>query len=319
VRGTDPHHQIGWDPELRSFSGAARRARYPILELGYMEVARVAESRTDALAEGTRVAVAYGHRTDRSVDPGAAVVIPVPDELDPVLGIFLAQLGPICVNGLLHAAAAFGGPTAGLEAGVRGKVVMVTGAGVIGLISALLAVQHGAADVLIAEPSPERRAVAAALNLTAIDDAADGAWTAAKQRWQHGRGDHGADLVLQCRGHDRSLATGLKALRPQGVVVDLAFYQDGARHVRLGEEFHHNGLAIVCAQISRVPRGMAAVWSRQALAAVTLDLLRERGADLRQHLVTDVVPFEDGPALLRDLAARRRHALQAVLRFAAER
>jgi hypothetical protein len=113
------------------------------------------------------------------------------------------------------------------------------------------------------------------------------------------------------------LATGLKALRPQGVVVDLGFYQGGAGAVRLGEEFHHNGLAVVCAQISRVPRGMAGAWPRAALAAATLDLLRERGDDVRRHLVTDVVPFEEGPALLADLACRRLPAppLQAVLRF----
>jgi threonine dehydrogenase-like Zn-dependent dehydrogenase len=127
--------------------------------------------------------------------------------------------------------------------------------------------------------------------------------------------------VLQCRGHDAALATGLKALRPQGTVVDLGFYQAGAEAVRLGEEFHHNGLAVVCAQIGRVPRGMAGAWPRTALAEVTLDLLRERGDDVRRHLVTDVLPFEEGPRLLADLAGRRLAAppLQAVLRFGPER
>jgi threonine dehydrogenase-like Zn-dependent dehydrogenase len=179
----------------------------------------------------------------------------------------------------------------------------------------MLAVRHGAADVVVEDPSPERRAVAEALGLATVD--ADGAWQAVKQRWRHGTGDAGADLVLQCRGHDSALATGLKALRPQGVVVDLGFYQGGAEAVRLGEEFHHNGLSVVCAQISRVPRGMAADWPRPALAGVVLDLLRDRGDDVRRHLITDVVPFDDGPALLADLAGRRLPAppLQAVLRF----
>jgi threonine dehydrogenase-like Zn-dependent dehydrogenase len=187
---------------------------------------------------------------------------------------------------------------------------------VVGLLSALLAVQHGAAAVAVAEPSAERRAVAEALGLATVDDGDGEGWLAVKRRWRHGPGDAGADVVLQCRGHAGSLATALKALRPQGVVVDLAFYQGGAGPVRLGEEFHHNGLSIVCAQIGRVPRGMAAAWPRRALAAVTLDLLRERGAGIRTHLVTDVVPFEEGPRLLADLAARRRPTLQAVLRFA---
>ena len=317
VRGTDPHHQVGWDPDLRAFGVPGPRAGYPIRGLGYMEVGRVTESRSDALAEGALVAVNHGHRTGRCADPGTRPVIPVPDDLDPLLGIYLAQMGPICVNGLLHAAAALLGPAADVGDGVRDRCVLVTGAGVIGLLSALLAVQHGAADVLVVETSPERRAVAAALGLATVDEADGTAWLAVKDRWRHGPGDAGADVALQCRGHDVSLATALKALRPQGVVVDLGFYQGGARAVRLGEEFHHNGLALVCAQIGRVPRGMADAWPRTALAAVTLDLLRERGREIREHVVTDVLPFEDGPRLLADLAERRLPSppLQAVLRF----
>jgi threonine dehydrogenase-like Zn-dependent dehydrogenase len=317
VRGTDPHHQVGWDGELRAFGEGGPRAGYPVLGLGYMEVGRVTESRSAALAEGARVALAYGHRTGRCVDPTRTLVVPVPDDLDPLLGIYLAHMGPICVNGLLHAAAALAGPDAALDAGVRDRRVLVTGAGVIGLVTALLAGQHGAAEVLVAEPSPERRATAAALGLATVDDADGQAWAEVKRRWRAGPGDHGADLVLQCRGHDTALATALKALRPQGVVVDLGFYQGGATGVRLGEEFHHNGLSVVCAQISRVPRGMAGAWPRSALAAVTLDLLRDRGDDVRRHLVTDVLPFDEGPRLLADLAGRRLPSppLQAVLAF----
>jgi threonine dehydrogenase-like Zn-dependent dehydrogenase len=315
VRGTDPHHQLCWDAELCSFRPDGERAGYPIRGLGYMEVGRVTESRTAALAEGARVALAVGHRTGACVDPAVRPLVPVPDDLDPLLGVYLAQLGPICVNGLLHAAAALAGPGAAVDAGVRDRYVLVTGAGVIGLLSAMLAVRHGAASVLVAEPSPERRALAGGLGLDTVDDAGGHGWLAVKEAWRHGPGDHGADVVLQCRGHDVALATALKALRPQGVVVDLAFYQAGVGAVRLGEEFHHNGLAVVCAQIARVPRGMAPAWPRSALAAVTLDLLRQRGDDIRRHLVTDVVPFDAGPAMLADLAARRRATMTAVLAF----
>jgi threonine dehydrogenase-like Zn-dependent dehydrogenase len=315
VRGTNPQQRSHWDPELRSFRPDGPPAGYPVPKLGYMEVGRVTESRTPALAEGSLVAMAYGHRTGRCADPGADVVVPVPDDLDPLLGVYLAQMGPICVNGLLHAAAHLAGPASGVDAGVRGRHVLVTGAGVIGLLSALLATEHGAAAVAVAEPSVERRALAEALGLATVDDADGQGWLAVKEQWRHGPGDAGADVVLQCRGHDDSLATALKALRPQGAVIDLAFYQGGAPTVRLGEEFHHNGLAIVCAQIGRVPRGMAEAWPRAALAAVALDLLRARGADIRRHLVTDVVPFDEGPELLADLAGRRRATVQAVLRF----
>jgi threonine dehydrogenase-like Zn-dependent dehydrogenase len=325
VRGTDPQHRLSWDADLGAFRPDRPPAAYPIRSLGYMEVGRVTESRTPAMTEGALVAMTYGHRTGRCADPSSMTVVPVPEDLDPVLGVYLAQMGPICVNGLLHAAADLAGPSAGVDAGVRGRCVLVTGAGVIGLLCALLAVRHGAADVVVAEPSPQRRAGAEALGLATVDDpdtsdrSAHPAWLAVKERWRHGRGDAGADVVLQCRGHDAALATALKALRPQGTVVDLGFYQAGAEAVRLGEEFHHNGLALVCAQIGRVPRGMATAWPRTALAEVTLDLLRSRGDDVRTHLVTDVLPFEEGPALLADLAGRRLAGppLQAVLRFGA--
>ena len=85
--------------------------------------------------------------------------------------------------------------------------------------------------------------------------------------------------------------------------------------LRLGAEFHHNGLGVRCAQIGRVPRGLSHTWDRERLSAETIDLLRADGQAIRQHLVTAVIPFEDAPALFADLAARRRLELQVVLAF----
>ena len=83
--------------------------------------------------------------------------------------------------------------------------------------------------------------------------------------------------------------------------------------MRLGEEFHHNGLGLRCAQIGRVPRGLAPTWDRERLSAETIELLGEYGDAVRKHLISAVVPFEEAPELLGDLAERRRHELQVVL------
>jgi threonine dehydrogenase-like Zn-dependent dehydrogenase len=136
--------------------------------------------------------------------------------------------------------------------------------------------------------------------------------TVLKRRWRHSRADHGADVAFQCRGQPAALALALAAVRPQATVVDLAFYQGGADAVRLGEEFHHNGLSLRCAQIARVPRGQGHGWDRARLSAETIDLLRAHGRAVADHLVTDRLPLAEAPALLADLAARRRHVLQAV-------
>jgi threonine dehydrogenase-like Zn-dependent dehydrogenase len=166
---------------------------------------------------------------------------------------------------------------------------------------------------VIVDPTPARRAVAAALGLDTLDPQAGDPAVRLKTRWRHAIGDHGADLVFQCRGRASALHLALRLLRPQGTVIDLAFYQGGADLLRLGEEFHHNGLSVRCAQIGRVPRGLAPAWDRERLSAATIELLREDGAAVREHLVSALVPFDDAPALLADLAAGRRCELQVIL------
>jgi len=459
VKGTNPYLDGSFDPDLRVFSEGPATTPYPITTMGYMEVGRVVVSRDAAIEPGQLLAMRYGH-ADRHTGGPDTFRVPLPDDLDPVLGVFVAHMGPICANGLLHAAAesvaardvvpagagASGGAGAATDRdggrggatdaaagavdlgdGVRGRNVLVVGAGVVGLLTGLFARHLGAAEVVVADPTPERRAAAEQLGLIAIDDpgaaaAIPGAATAAaatattaaanaataaaaatspgtgitgdvavtggeadtstdtavtgdagvagdaavtggaprgtaapdtasgdaagdaavtggaprgsagpdrasrhdaaidpwrwcKERWVHGPGDRGADVVFQCRGRSAALATALRALRPQRSVIDLAFYQGGASDLRLGEEFHHNGLSVRCAQISRVPRGLEATWDRRRLAAATLDLLADHGEAVRRALVTDVVPIAHAPAVIRELADRRRHALQVVFSF----
>ncbi|QNG38876.1 zinc-binding alcohol dehydrogenase [Geodermatophilaceae bacterium NBWT11] len=308
-RGTSPYFAAGWDADVGLFEPEKPAQSFPVRRLGYMEVARVTDTRTSAVAPGDLVAMAYGHSTVVHGDPLGQNVVPLPADLDPLLGVYVAHLGPICVNGLLHAAADVGGRELG--DGVRGRMVLVTGGGAIGLLVGLLARVHGAAEVVVVDPTPERRAAAEALGLRALDDTPDLARDL-KTRWRHAAGDRGADVVFQCRGTAAALATALRCLRPQGTVVDLAFYVGGADDVRLGEEFHHNGLSLVCAQIGRVPRGLAHLWDRRRLSTATLDLLADHGPLVRDTLVTDVVPLETAPQVFADLSARRRHALTVV-------
>lgn len=315
VKGTDPAFTSRRDPDLGAFVPGEPLRRYPVVAMGYMEVGEVVESRRADLVPGALVATAYGHRSWHVLGPGD-VVVPVPADVEPLLGVYLAQMGPICANGLLHAAAELCGPDVeGLGDGVRDRSVVVTGAGVVGLLSALLAVLHGAADVVVADEDPERLSTAQALGLDVVDLRSEPLWQLCKTRWVHGPGDRGADLVLQCRARADVLHEALKCLRPQGSVIDLAFYTGGADAVRLGEEFHHNGLTLRCAQIGRVPRGLAPAWDRRRLAEETGRLLAARGADLRRHLVSHVLPVQDAPDLLLALARREASARQVVFTF----
>ena len=140
------------------------------------------------------------------------------------------------------------------------------------------------------------------------------AWRHAKARWLHGGDDRGADVVFQTRADSASLHRALKALRPQGTVIDLAFYQGGADGAWLGEEFHHNGLSIRCAQINRVPRGLGFQWDKARLARETVKLLATRGEEIKAQVITHVVPFDEGPQFLSRLVAERPEFLQVVFK-----
>jgi 2-desacetyl-2-hydroxyethyl bacteriochlorophyllide A dehydrogenase len=313
LKGTNPFLHADWDAELGIFRHDRPGTGYPVRRLGYMEVGEVQESRVERLPEGTTVAMAYGHRDQHVAEAARERWTVLPGALDPLLGIFVAHMGPICANGLLHAAAeATRGDVAGLADGVHGRRVLVFGGGTVGLLLAGMALAHGAEEVAVVDGTPARLAAAGALGCRPIDETEGPPWETVKERWRRGP-ERGADVVFQCRGQPAALAEALRCLRPQGCVIDLAFYPGGAPELRLGEEFHHNGLAIRCAQISRVPRGLEGAWDRARLSRETVALLESCGDLIRRHVVTHVVPFDEGPALLRDIAQRRQHVIQAVL------
>ncbi|MDB5473559.1 MAG: Threonine dehydrogenase, partial [Devosia sp.] len=252
LKHTNPYFHSRWDAERGVFVAGEPGLHYPVPFLGYMEVARVVESRTPAFRPRQVLATTFGHKTGHTANPAMDVLIPLPNDLDPILGIFVAQMGPIAANGILHADAEhFGSGVVRLGQSLSGKPVLVIGAGTVGMMTALFARNAGASEVVVADPSPFRRERLQAMGFVAMEE--DQAWQHARTNW-HSGGERGADFVFQTRAHAGSLHTALRALRPQGTVIDLAFYQNGANELRLGEEFHHNGLAIRCAQINRVPR-----------------------------------------------------------------
>ena len=228
--------------------------------------------------------------------------MPLPDDLDPLLGVYVAHMGPICANGLLHAAADLHGPDVrALGDGVRGRRVAVVGAGVVGAADRRCSpARHGAAEVVVLDPTPQRRAVAEALGLAALDPDADDPAVVLKtplaarpRRPRRGRG-----VPVPRAGARR--CTGAAAAAPAG-------HRDRPRLLpgRRGRGPARRGVppqrAVACAarRSAGCPRGLAHAWDRERLSAETIELLRAHGAGVREHLVTDVVPFDEAPGAAR--------------------
>jgi (R,R)-butanediol dehydrogenase / meso-butanediol dehydrogenase / diacetyl reductase len=108
------------------------------------------------------------------------------------------------------------------RAGVRGgDVVLVTGAGPIGVLSALYANAVGAATVVVAEPNPNRAELARKLDVgPVLDPTADG-FSAAIADLTNGLG---VDVVAECSGSTPGLATALSSVRRRGAIVQTGLH-----------------------------------------------------------------------------------------------
>ncbi len=106
-----------------------------------------------------------------------------------------------------------------------GQTVLVTGAGPIGSLATMYALAGGARRVIVSEPDPSRRALAASLGaglgeVIALDPLSD---PVAELVLEVTRGV-GADLAIECAGIEAALSLCIDAVRPAGTVVQTALH-----------------------------------------------------------------------------------------------
>lgn len=102
-----------------------------------------------------------------------------------------------------------------------GDVVLVTGAGPIGVLSALYANAIGASTVVIAEPNPNRAALARGLDVGPVLDPTDDGFADAIADLTEGIG---VDVVAECSGSTPGLATALSSVRRRGSIVQTGLH-----------------------------------------------------------------------------------------------
>ncbi|TMF28645.1 MAG: zinc-binding alcohol dehydrogenase [Chloroflexi bacterium] len=254
-RATNPYLRRHWDPELRIFIEGAPSVSYPIV-FGYRAAGVVIESRVTAVPVGARVFGKWRHTEFTTLSAADARAQRLPDELSLDDGVDLAQMLPIAVNAVAFA-----------EERHAGSAVVVFGCGPIGLLVGQVARATGASAVYAVDRLEPRLDIARWLGLEplAVDD--DVAATLKRR--------HGADAIavaFECTGNAAALHQACRVVRRRGTVVAVGFYQGGATDLRLGEEFHHNGVEIRSGQIGNVhPRFDAA-----ALRARGVELARAR-------------------------------------------
>ena len=299
-RGSNPYLTGTWDAERRLFVPGSPTFAYPVEGWGYSEVGEVVEvaDGVDGPRVGDVVHGIWGHRSD-AVVPAAAVRDRVWTADDAISGTF-ARVGSIALNAVLAAEARLG------------DRVAVFGQGVIGLLATRLATLAGA-DVVAVDTLPRRLDAAremGALEVVAAD--VEGGAGPVIREWAPG----GVDSAIELSGSDRALHEAVRSVVVDGTVVASGFYQGGAQHLRLGEEFHHNRVRIVASQISGTPVALGPRWDQPRLVRTFMEQVRRGAVDVRS-LVTDVVDAADVASAFERLDAGDPDILQAVLRFPA--
>ena len=117
--------------------------------------------------------------------------------------------------------------------------------------------------------------------------------------------------------HARSIAALAEAIRATAYsarVVAMGFYQGEVAGLRLGEEFHHNRIQLVCSQISGVAPEASYRWNKLRLWQTAVRLQHE-GVLRLTPLISHVAPFADAPRLFAEIDAGKPGLLQAMLDF----
>ena len=301
-RGSSPFLHKQWDPERRLFLHDDRQDLdpYPLTSWGYEEVGEIVEAGSEAgLPLGTRVYGAWGHRSQHVAAADWAAERILPPELDPAAGIF-SHIGATSLNAVLDAAPRLG------------ETVAVFGLGVVGQLIAQL-LRLAGIRVIGVEPLATRATLARSLGTPIlIDPMAD----SAAERIRYLTDGRGADVCVEASGVPAALHEAVRACAPAARVIAVGFYQGGAEALRLGEEFHHNRVSLVCSQIGSVAPELATRWDRRRLVHTFMQLAIQ--GQLRcTELITHRVPLSQAADLFRLLDEQPAVVLQAVLDFGA--
>jgi 2-desacetyl-2-hydroxyethyl bacteriochlorophyllide A dehydrogenase len=294
-RGTNPYLEKRWDAEQRLFVADRAGLEYPLEGIGYEQAGEIVEvgSEVQGLESGQLVWGSWGHRSE--VVLSQEVVRPRVFSGEARLGVF-ARIGAIALN-MVH------------DAEVRlGDVVAVFGLGIVGLLAAQMARLNGA-RVIAVDGIDKRLETAQKLGLETVDFRRGDAAEVIKKTT--GRG---ADVSLEVTGAYPALQSAIRATAYNSKVVVGGFFQGDGVGLRLGEEFHHNRLQLICSQTSGVNPALDHRWDRLRLEQTVMQLAVSARLEVAS-LITHEFPAQEAARGFELLDQSPAEALQVVLDF----
>jgi 2-desacetyl-2-hydroxyethyl bacteriochlorophyllide A dehydrogenase len=224
----------------------------------------------------------------------ATMPVRLPEGLDPLLGVFLANL-ETALN-VVHDTPMHLGETA-----------IVFGAGVVGLLVARLIRLAGAGTVLVVDPLERRRKLALAAG---ADDAVGP--ERVNGRIMEVTGGRGADVAVEASGIGSALRASIGAVATEGTVVVASWYGTKPVALDLGGHFHRGRVRLLSSQVGRSNPELAPRWDRARRTQTVLGLL---GRLNLEDLISHRLPFDRAPDAYPLLEERPEEAVQVVFTY----
>jgi 2-desacetyl-2-hydroxyethyl bacteriochlorophyllide A dehydrogenase len=174
-----------------------------------------------------------------------------------------------------------------------GERVVVLGAGLVGLCTTAVLSTFPLAELVVADPVPERRAAAERLGADRV--------VATAPEVVPERDPGGADLVYELSGNPDALDDAIEAVGYDGRIVVGSWYGTKRANVDLGGRFHRDRITVESSQVSTIDPTLRGRWTNDRRLDAALTHLQDRD----DRLVTDTVPFADAPAAYRRLDEQR--------------
>jgi 2-desacetyl-2-hydroxyethyl bacteriochlorophyllide A dehydrogenase len=268
---------------------------FPV-KYGYASVGRVVDVGNDVagLSEGDLVFAFNPHETCYTVP--ATVVIRLPQELSPRVGIFAANL-ETALNALLDAAPRLG------------ERVVVIGQGVVGLLITQLARRAGASLVITADLYEKRRqlSVSAGADM-AIDPSAE----SLAERVSAMTGGTGADVVIEASGQPCAVDDAVTAAAHEGRVVIVSWFGTKRAELALGSDFHRKRLTLKSSQVSCLDPSLTPRWTILRRRELAVRYLSELFLD---ELISHVLTFDRAAEAYRLIDEQPGEVVQVVLDY----
>ena len=266
---------------------------FPI-KYGYAAAGRVLDTGpgVENFSEGDPVFVHHPHQEVFIVP--ARMPVRLPDGLDPVLGVFSANL-ETALN-VVH------------DTPVRlGETALVFGQGVVGILVAMLLKRAGAGPVLVVDPLEERRKLA-------LVAGADGAFAPGESndRVMEITDGRGADVAVETSGSGAALQSAIDAVATEGTVVVASWYGTKPVTLALGGHFHRGRVRLRSSQVGRLDPALAPRWDRTRRMDTVLGLL---GRLKLGELISHRIPFGEAPGAYAMLDERPKQALQVIFTY----